>query len=64
MNKCPVCNGEGWLRREIDTSAMYGKPHMSTVTRICPNCLGKRYAPPLPVDGKSCAAQDSETFFE
>jgi DnaJ-class molecular chaperone len=39
--RCEACKGEGWLRREIDTSLMYGKPHKSTVTRPCTVCQGK-----------------------
>ena len=52
---CPVCAGEGYLRREIDTTAVYGVPMKSMVSRPCPNCLGSGEGE-LPLSGKDQAA--------
>ncbi len=46
---CPVCNGDGWLYREKDASALYKRPVTVRVSRVCPYCLGHRVARPLPV---------------
>jgi hypothetical protein len=54
---CPVCNGDGFLYREKDESALYKCPVKVRVSRVCPWCLGKRVAQPLPVSGKGLAAQ-------
>lgn len=53
--ECPVCNGDQFLKRQVDVSEVYGKPTNATVTRICPNCLGSGEGE-LPLSGKDLAA--------
>ena len=59
--QCEACHGESFRRRLIDTSALYGKPHMSQVTRICEFCQGKGTVEViLAPSGKDRAANDRE----
>jgi hypothetical protein len=55
---CPVCGGDGWLRRLVPHPGVPGK--MVTTTRICPNCLGKCKVPEYQLCGKDRAANDCE----
>jgi DnaJ-class molecular chaperone len=54
---CPACNGDGFLYREKDESALYHRPVTVRVSRVCPYCHGKCKFEPLPVSGKGRAAQ-------
>lgn len=52
---CPVCNGDQFLRWQVDVSEVYGKPTTATQTRVCPNCGGSGRGE-LPHDGKMAAS--------
>jgi len=59
--QCEACEGEGWRRRLVDTSEIYGKPHTSSLTRPCAVCNGKGIVEViLAPSGKDKAANGTE----
>ena len=56
---CLVCEGSGWLHRQVPSPTSPGK--MTTVTRTCRFCNGKGSFTPQPVfDGRARAAGNDD----
>ena len=59
--RCEACQGERFRRRLIDASAIYGKPKMVSVSRVCEFCNGKGEVKEiLAPSGKDKAANGTE----